>query len=109
MNEKERSNGGVKEENLGSVMVTDASVDVELAAALLQVKKSSHGIDLGQQPLELTRSNHHLDALVSQRDAALRALAREKWYAFDWIMFIYLTLKVVCRSYMFNLTFWLRQ
>eukprot|EP01084_Bolivina_argentea_P263852 446753_1 len=78
MSEKERSNDAVKEEDLDSVTVTDASVDVELAAALLQVKKLSHDIELGQQPLELTRSNHHLDIIVSQRDAALRSLTREK-------------------------------
>ncbi len=83
MSEKERSNDAVKEEDLDSVTVTDASVDVELAAALLQVKKLSHDIELGQQPLELTRSNHHLDIIVSQRDAALRSLTREKWYVYD--------------------------
>ncbi len=95
MNEKERSNDAVKGGDLDPVTVTDASaanadasVDVELAAALLQIKKSPHDIELGQQPLELTKSNHYLDILVSQRDAALRALTKEKWYVCDRIIFI---------------------
>ncbi len=86
MNEKEISNAvneGFNPISVTTTLASAANVDDDAKlAGLRQIKKSHDVEELDQKPLEESTKNQ-LALLVSQRDAALRVLSKQKWYDFD--------------------------